>query len=109
VPSPGPLSPNPLEVEVRARLGTRYYTDLTPDTYRTVLIPPWANLPEWVMPAAVLGFIGLSAVFLLLMLLLGMGPREEWRIVWWQVGMGLVAWLIIVAGILGVYRKLWMK
>lgn len=103
------LPTDALVAELRARLGTRFYTDLTPDTYRTVLIPPWSNLPDWVMPVVVLGFIGLSALFLLFMLLVSMPRGGEWSIIWWQVVVGLLAWIVIVSALLGAYRKLWTK
>lgn len=94
---------------LKDRLGLRWYTDLRPNTYRSILIPRWSNMPEWVMPAAVLGFIGLSAIFLLFCMLATMVRTEGWHVVWWQVGMGLFTWLIVVGAILGIYRRIWMK
>lgn len=101
---------NDLVETVRERLGDRrWHTDLLPDTYRKVLVPPWSNLPEWVMPTAVLGFVGLSGIFLMLCMVVSMAGAGEWEVVWWQVGVGLAIWLVIVTGILGVYRRLWIR
>lgn len=95
---------------LRANLDERWYDDLTAENYREKLVPGTLSaMPAWALPAAILAFVGLSALLLSACVIFSFASSGGWQIVGWQSVAGFVLWLVIVGLALYAYRKLWVK
>lgn len=99
-----------LEELLRNRLRERWIDDLTAENYRQRLMPAATSpLPAWALPAAILAFVGLSALLLSVCVIFSLAGSANWRIFGWQSIAGFILWLAIVGAALYAYRRIWMK
>lgn len=95
---------------LRKNLDERWYDDLTSENYRQRLVPGTLSpLPSWAIPAAILAFVGLSALLLSVSVIFSFANSGGWQVLGWQSIAGFILWLVIVAIALFAYRRIWMK